>query len=101
MIMEILDSFNFDERPSRSRYAAAVKALVQDKRHAVKLTRGVDFPEGVKIDTVQAGVSTAVRKAGKRAQTYVVSDDVLVAGLHPDQAPRRSKRARQAKLAAA
>lgn len=97
--MEILDSFNFDERPSRSRYAAVVQALVQDGKHAVRLTRGTDFPAAVKIDTVQAGVSTAVRKAGKRARTRVVSDDELVVGLAEAGAPR--KRARQRAAVAA
>lgn len=97
--MEILETFNFDERPSRSRYAGVVKALVEQRKHAVKLTRGADFPVDVKIDTVQAGVSTAVRKAGKRARTRVVSDDELVVGLADDRPAR--KRALQRAVAVA
>ena len=88
-IREILEKFDFADRPSRSRYAEVVKALVQDNVHAVKLERGKDFPNTVKMDTVQAGVSTAVRKAGKRARTRVLSQDVLVVGLNSEPAPKR------------
>src|SRR4051794_23169444 len=97
--MERLDSFDFDARPDRSRYAAVAKALVDDKVHAVKLKRGVDFPADVKMTTVQSGVRNVVSKAGKRARTYIVSEDEIVVGLNTDQSPR--KRGRRRELATA
>lgn len=103
--MEKLDSFNFDERPSRSRYAPVVKALVEDGTFAVALNRGEPmFPEDVKIDSVIAGVRTAVSKAGKRTRIRraplpdgTLSNDRLVVGLDTEPAPRRrSSRKREA-----
>jgi hypothetical protein len=87
--MEKLSSFDFDHRPSRSRYVKVVVALADDKVHAVKLKRGEDFPEDVDISTVQAGVRNVFDKEGKRARTRIVSKDELVVGLHPEQTPRR------------
>lgn len=87
--MKILDEFDFDARPSRSRYAVMVKALVEDNAHAAVLKRGEDFPEGVQMATVQAGASAAMRKAGTRAITRIIDPDHLAVGVHPDQAPRR------------
>jgi hypothetical protein len=95
--MEILDdTFDFDSRPSRSRYAPVVKALVEEGKFGVKLKRGSDFPAGVKIDTVQAGVRTELGKAGKRAKTRILSPDELAVRLHPVQNPAKRSRKREA-----
>lgn len=98
--MERLDSFDFSKRPSRSRYAAVVKALVDEGVHAVRITRGVDFPDELQMDTVQGSISQQIRKAGKRARTYRESEDVLIVGLNEEAAPRR-RGGRARELAAA
>jgi hypothetical protein len=81
--MEILQSFEF-KKPSRSRYATVVKALVDDGAAAVRLKRGVDFPAEVSMDGVQSAVADQVRKRGKRARTFRESDDELVVALWAD-----------------
>src|SRR4051794_4130607 len=94
--MKILQHFDFDQRPSRSRYASTVKALVIDNEAAVTLERGDDFPDDVKIATVQSGVRAAVKKASKTARTYIISDDEIVVGLDDRPVkPRRSGRHRE------
>lgn len=95
--MKILQHFDFDQRPSRSRYASTVDALIVRNVAAVTLERGDDFPDDVKIATVQSGVRAAVAKAGKRARTYIISDDEIVVGLDDRPAkPRRSGKRREA-----
>lgn len=90
--MEILEQFDFDKRPSRSRYADVIKALVEDGVHAVKITRGEkEFPAEVSIETVQGGISTQVREAGRTAVTRKLGDDVLVVGLEDSRAKRPRK----------
>jgi hypothetical protein len=99
--MEILDSYEF-KRPSRSRYAPVVDALVNGvggkKVFAVKLKRGEDFPQASSISSVQGAISTQVREAGRRAKTFAESDDVLVVSLWPEgegpRVRRRSSRGR-------
>jgi hypothetical protein len=98
--MEILEEFDFTARPSRSRYADAVTALVDNGAHAVRLARGTDFPDNLKMDTVQSAVTTQIRKAGKRARTYKVDDDTLVVGLRPDHSPARRRGGERAAVAA-
>jgi hypothetical protein len=92
--MEKLDSFDFDKRPSRSRYAPVVKAMVEDGVKAVRLKRGEDFPQEVNIDSVQSAVADQVRKAGKHAQTHRESEDSLVVGLQTNPRPARRRPAR-------
>jgi hypothetical protein len=99
--MEKLQSYEF-RKPSRSRYAPVVTALVDEGVFAVRLKRGPDFPEGVSMDSVQGAVADQVRKAGRRAKTFRESDDALVVSLATDE-PRsrgRSQR-RRTELAAA
>jgi hypothetical protein len=99
--MKILQHFDFDQRPSRSRYAAAARALVEDGVKAVELERGEDFPADVKMATVQSGVRAAVKKAGKTAQTYIVTDDRIIVGLKDENAkPRRGGSRRREPVAA-
>jgi hypothetical protein len=58
----------------------------------VQLERGDDeFPVDVKINTVQAGVRSAIKKAGKSATTYIVSDDIIVVGLKPNGTSSRRR----------
>lgn len=100
MIMEILNEYDF-KRQSTSRYAPAVKALVDDGAFAVKLRRGVDFPQDVRTDNVQANVSNLVRARGKRARTFVESDDVVVVSLWPDgEGPKQRRKAAKRSAAA-
>lgn len=93
--MEQLQSFAFT-KPSKSRYADAVAALVDNGVFAVRLRRGEDFPDGISMDGVQGAVSDQIRKRGKRARTFRESDDSLVVSLWPDgEGPRRSARRRR------
>jgi hypothetical protein len=97
--MEKLSSFDFDARPSRSRYVPVVKALVDENTFAVKIKRGdPEFPEKVKVATIQAGVRTEVGKTGKTARTRILSADEIVVGLDPNPTSRRrsTKRRREA-----
>jgi hypothetical protein len=104
--MEKLDSFDFSKRPSRSRYAPVVEALLHGKTDdgkpvkAVRLKRGEDWPPDVNLDSVQGAISDQLRKAGKRAQTFRVDDDTLVVGLNDKPAPARRRSTRQAPVAA-
>lgn len=99
--MEILESYSFT-KPSTSRYAAAVSALVEDGHFAVKLKRGTDFPAEIGIEAVQGAISEQIRKRGKRARTFRESDDVLVVSLYGDgEGPRRRRGARRQAAVAA
>jgi hypothetical protein len=96
--MEKLDSFDFSKRPSRSRYAPVIEALLHGKTDdgkpvkAVRLRRGdEEFPQGIGIDSVQGAIADQLRKVGKRAKTYRVSDDELVVGLNEAAAPARRR----------
>lgn len=93
--MEILNSYEF-RKPSRSQWAPVVKALVEDGNFAVRLKRGVDFPEDANLDTVQGGVSSQVRNAGRAARTFREGDDALVVTLRAEgEGPRRSRATRK------
>jgi len=93
MIMEILTSYDF-KRSSKSRYAAVVDALVNRGAFAVKLVRGTDFPQTAKTETVQGAVSNQIRLAGRRARTFVESDDVVVVSLWADgEGPKQRRKA--------
>jgi hypothetical protein len=99
--MKKLNEFDFSERPSSSRYASVVKALVDEGTFAVMLERGdAEFPADVKVDTVQTGVRNALRKAGKRARTRIPSDNVVVVGLNPNPAPKRARNKSKVAVAA-
>ena len=99
--MEILNNFDFNSRPSRSRYEAVADALINQGADAVKLVRGVDFPPSVKIDSVQGGVSTYIRENhDKSARTRVLDDDTLVVGINPNPR-RRAARPKGKKVAVA
>lgn len=99
--MEILTSYEF-KRPSTSRYAPVVNALVTDGAKAVRIKRGEDFPAEISMDSVQGAVSQEIRKAGARARTFRESDDVLVIALRGEgEAPRRKRATKQPALAAA
>lgn len=90
--MEKLTSYEF-KKPSRSRYAPVVKALVDDDVVAVRMKRGEDFPGDVTMDGVQAAISDQVRKRGRRARTFRESDDALVVALWPEgEGPRTPRR---------
>jgi hypothetical protein len=89
--MEILRSYEF-KKPSKSRYAPVVKALVEDGVFAVRLVRGTDFPSEATIDSVQGAVSQQVRNAGRRARTFAESLDALIVSLYPEgEGPRRRR----------
>lgn len=91
--MEILEEFDFDSRPSRSRYVAAMTALVEDNVRAVKLTRGQDFDADVQLASVQGAISTLARERfGVRVVTRRVGDDELVVGINPNQTVRRRRK---------
>jgi uncharacterized protein related to proFAR isomerase len=93
--MEKLDSFDFSKRPSRSRYAPVIDALVHDRNPAaaVRLTRGDEiWPADVNVDSVQGAIADQMRKIGKRAKTFRESDDSLVIGLNDKPAPKRARR---------
>jgi hypothetical protein len=95
--MKILEEFDFSKRPSRSRYAPVVRALVEDNAVAVQLERGEDFPADVKIATASSGVRAAIKKAGKRAEVYPVDDDTIVVRLRSNgTSSSRRGRAREA-----
>lgn len=90
--MEKLDTFDFSRRPSRSRYATAVNALLNGTT-AVRLKRGEDFPEDLNIESVQGSIAGLLRKEGKHARTYRESNDSLVVGLQ--SAPAQKRRGRE------
>jgi hypothetical protein len=92
--MEKLDSYIFGRRPSRSRYAAAVTALIDEGTAAVLLKRGDDFDQAVDIQSVQGAISTQIRNRGKKARTERVDDNTLAVALddRPARAPRSSRR---------
>ena len=92
--MQRLDSYEF-KKPSTSKYAPVVKALVEDGVFAVRLVRGQDFGRDVTLDAVQGAVSQQVRNAGRRARTFRESDDALVVSLWPEgEGPRTPRRRR-------
>lgn len=93
--MEILNSYEF-RKPSNSQWAKVVKALVQDGAFAVRLKRGVDFPQDANLDTIQGGISSQVRNAGRRARTFREGDDAIVVSLYAEgEGPRRSRATRK------
>lgn len=95
--MKRLQSFNFDERPSDSRYDPIVAALVDDGVVAVELRRGEDFDENTKVGGVQGQLRLRISKRGRRARVRILSDDVIVVGLWPKGGgPRRPTRRRTA-----
>lgn len=96
--MEQLKSFDF-KKPSRSRYADAVDAVVDGGVFAVRLRRGEDFPEGVSMNSVQGAVADQIRKRGGRARTFRESEDSLVVSLWKNgEGPRRpARRGRQSR----
>jgi hypothetical protein len=89
--MEILSDYNF-QRPSRSRYAPVVEALIEKGIFAVKLKRGEDFPSDANINSVQGAISTQIRESPKnttnrRARTWVEDPEtanVLIVSLYPE-----------------
>lgn len=97
--MEILQSYEF-KRESNSRYAPYVKALL-DGATAIRLKRGRDFPADAGLETIQGGVSTLVRKEGRRARTFREDNDNLVVALWPEGEGPRPRRARRREAAAA
>lgn len=99
--MDVLNSYEF-RKPSHSQWAPVVKALVQDGVFAVRLKRGVDFPQDANLDTVQGGVSSQVRNAGRRARTFREGDDAIVVSLYAEgEGPRRTRTARRRERVAA
>jgi hypothetical protein len=95
--MRQLQEFDFDTRPSRSRYADAVSALVDDGVFAVELKRGEDFPANLALSSVQGSVSSLIRKRGKTARTRIVDKDTIVVGLQANgTSSRRRGREREA-----
>jgi hypothetical protein len=94
--MEKLTSYEF-KKPSTSKYAPVVAALVDEGVFAVRLKRGEDFGRDVTLDSVQGAVSQQVRNAGRRARTFRESDDVLVVALYPEGEGPRAPRRRQAR----
>src|SRR4051812_13185702 len=95
--MKRLQSFNFDERPSDSRYDPIVKALVDDGEVAIELRRGEDFPDTTKVGGVQSALRSRIEKRGRRARVRIVNDDVIVVGLWPKGGgPRKPARRRTA-----
>jgi hypothetical protein len=93
LIVQILDSYEF-KKPSKSRYAPVVKALVDDGAFAVRLERGVDFPADRSLDNVQGAISQQVRNAGRRAKTFAEPPDALVVSLYEEGDGPRRRRAR-------
>lgn len=92
--MEILEEFSF-KKESRSRYAAVVKALVEDGNFAVRLKSGVDFPDDVGIETVQGAISQQIRNAGRSAKTFREKDGSLVVSLHARGEEPKPRKKRQ------
>lgn len=102
--MEKLSSYDF-KRSSSSQYDDISKALVDDGAVAVRLERGRDFPDDVKMASVQQGVRDTIKKRGRRARTFIEDDDHMVIGLYGEgegpKPPRRRRSAtRQAPVAA-
>jgi hypothetical protein len=99
--MELLQSFDFT-RPSRSRYAPAVKALMEDRVFAVLLKRGEDFPADITMASVQGGIRDKIAKAGGRARIFPTEEGNLVVSLWPEgEGPKRpTRRARRTPVAA-
>ena len=97
--MEILKEYTF-QRPSKSRYAQVVKALVHDGVFAVKLKPGEDFPAGQKVETVQGAVAGQIRKAGRVARTFTEEDGSVVVTLYKvGEEPKRRKKGREKAIA--
>ena len=96
--MRTLDAFDFDSRPSRSRYKEVVKMLTDGTAKVVVLERGdAYFLENVKAETVQASVSAAIRNAGKRPNTRIIEDgNAVVVGINEKPARTRSNGRKQA-----
>lgn len=89
--MEILDDFDFDHRESRSQWAPYVKALIDGHNgkpvHAIKLVAGQDFAADAHLDNVHNGLSTLVRKHGRRARIRKLPNETpkaLIIGLYPE-----------------
>jgi hypothetical protein len=92
-----LETFDWNHRPSRSRYAEAFRVLEEDGVEAVRLKRGEDFPAEIKMDSVKGGIRNEFLKRGRRARTREQDDGTLVVGFNPDPAPpRRRARVKQA-----
>lgn len=93
--MEILENFDFDKRPSRSRYAPVVDALINNGVKAVRIRRGdPEWPNGTNIESIQGAVADQIRKRGKNARTHRETDDSLIVGLNEKPAPARRRRER-------
>lgn len=100
--MEILHNYEF-KRPSRSRYADAIKALTEDGVFAVRLKRGEDFPDNVPMNSIQGGIKDAFKKtSGRSVKTHSEGDEAVVVTLQPEgHSPKtRKKRARGEALTA-
>lgn len=100
--MKQLQSFNFDERQTISRYDPVVKALVDDEVFAVELHRGEDFDEDSKVGGVSSQLRNRIKKAGRRARVRIVNEDVIVVGLwEAGKGPKRAQRAKRREPVAA
>ena len=103
--MEILQSFTF-QKPSTSRYAPVVEALLKTPTPIIRLKRGEDFPQEAKIESVQGALATQVRDSpqntnGRRARTFTETDDSLVVTLWAEgEGPRRRAKRAATKSAA-
>jgi hypothetical protein len=92
--MEILHNYEF-KRESRSRYAAAIKALVEDGVFSVRLFRGVDFPKEVPMNSIQGGVKDAFKKSGHHIRTFTEGEDAIVISRQPEGYTPRGRKKRQ------
>jgi hypothetical protein len=95
--MESLTAYDF-KRPSSSQYDDVAKALVDDGATAVRIKRGADFPDDIKMSSVQQGVRDVIKKRGRRARTRIEDDNHMVIGLWPEgEGPRTPRRRRGAR----
>jgi hypothetical protein len=90
-----LTEYSF-ERASRSRFAKAVSLVMDENVFAVRLIRGEDFPDDVKIKSVQRAVGSLIRKRGRSARTFIESENAIILSLWPEgEAPSRPTRRRR------
>jgi hypothetical protein len=97
--MEILETHDF-KKPSRSRYAEAVKALIEDGVFAVRLKRGEDFPEEITAGSASGSVRQLIDKQGRIARCFIESERSLVVSLQPEGTTSRTRKPARSKQAA-